>query len=124
VIIFEAAGFFDDRNSGALGKPSNRRRKVHVLIIHDESENGATRAATETMIGLTLWIDMKGRCFLAMEWAKRPPACPSALERKVGANHFNNVIGFGDALDGFLGDAGHNSQITLRPNLARGRFSL
>ena len=121
-IVLGASGLFDDGDSGALGEPANRRGKIQVFVFHDETKNRAPGAAAEAMIGLTLRIDMKGGRFFPMERAQRPPARSGALERKIGADDLDDIIGFGDTLDGFLGDAGHKSQNTLRANLARGRF--
>ena len=124
VIILPASRFFGHGNSRALCKPAHRGRKIQMLVIHYESENRPTCPAAETMIGLALWIDVEGGRFLPVERAQRPPACSRAFQRKVRADDFDDIISFGDALDSFLRDAGHEYQITLRVNLARGRFNL
>ena len=95
-----------------------------MFVVHDETENRPACAAAEAVIGLALRVDVKGGRFFAMKRAQRPPARPGALKRKIGADDLDDIIGFGDALDGFLRDAGHNAQNTLRANLARGRFML
>ena len=49
---------------------------------------------------LSLRADMERRGFLLVKWANRLEICPSAFERKVGADHFDDVVRGGDLLDG------------------------
>jgi membrane-bound serine protease (ClpP class) len=91
-----------------------------VFIIHNEAENGSSCAAAKAVISLTLRIYMERRSFLTMEWAQRPPIGPRTFQGKIKANHLDDVIGVGNALDGFLGDAGHDIQNTLRADFSRG----
>ena len=57
-----------------------------------------------------------------MERAEGAEACSGALEREVGPNHIDDVVGVRDALDAFLRDESHAAENTLRVNWARGRF--
>ncbi len=112
----------DDRNSRALGESADGLGKIHMLVIHDEPENAAARAAAEAVEGLAGGIDVERGAFLAMERAEGDEACAGALEREIGADDINDVVGVRDALDGFLGNEPHRVQNTLRAGGARGRF--
>ena len=123
-IVPFAAGLLENGNSCALGEPAHRGGKIQVLVVHDETKNRPACTAAEAMIRLALRVDVKGGRLFAMKRTQSPPASPGALKWKIGANDLDNVIRLGDALDGFLGDARHKAQNTLRANLARGRFLL
>ena len=79
-----------------------------MFVFHHESEDGPPCTAAEAVIRLALGIHMEGRCFFPMEGTERPPATPSTLEGKIRTNDFDDIISFGNALDSFLRDAGHN----------------
>jgi membrane-bound serine protease (ClpP class) len=57
---------------------------------------------------LALRIYVEGRRFFPMKRAQRPPTGSGTLEGKIRVNDFDDVISFGDALDSFLRNAGHN----------------
>jgi hypothetical protein len=78
-VILGAPGLLDDGDAGSLGESANRRWKVHVFVVHHEFEDGSSRAAAETVIGLALRIYVKGWRFLPVERAERAPAGSGAL---------------------------------------------
>ena len=110
-ILLGASRLFDYWDSGALSEAMNGRGKIEVLVFHHEAKNRPPGTAAETVISLALRIDVKRRRLLAMERTQCPPARTRALERKIGADDLDNIAGFGDSLDGFLGDAGHRPKI-------------
>src|SRR5205085_4750099 len=100
-IFVGAAALLYDRDPDARRQFSHRRWKIDVLIFHNEPENASADAAAETMKRLTLRAHVKRGRFLLMERAERLEIGARAFERKVGTNHFDNIISRGDLLDCF-----------------------
>ena len=90
-----------------------------MFIIHDETENRPAGAAAKAMIGLALRVDMKGWRFSRWNGHRARQLVPARLSGNR-ADDLDDIVGFGDTLDGFLREAGHKAQNTLRANLARG----
>ena len=119
-VVVRAARFLNDGNARPLGQTPHRADKIEMLVFHDEAKNRAPRAAAKTMIRLPLRVNMERGALLAVERTQRDPACARALERKVRADHLDDVVGFGDALDGFFGKAGHGDKIPCGSNPGEG----
>src|SRR2546423_3329 len=100
-IFVRAAALFDDRDPGARRQFSHRRWKIDMLVFHQESENASTHAAAKTMKCLALWADVERGRFLLMERAKRLETRPGPFERKIGTDHFDDIVGRGDLLNCF-----------------------
>jgi hypothetical protein len=71
-----------------------------MLVIHDEPENAPAHAAAETVKGLSVGVDVEGRRLLLVERAERSKARSGALKRKISPDHFNDIVGGGDLLNG------------------------
>ncbi len=123
-IVIRAARFLDDGNPRTLGEAAHRADKVEMLVVHDETKNRPARTAAEAVIGLPLRVDVEGRAFLAMKWTERPPACARAFEREIRTDDLDDVVGFGDALDGFFGNAGHAAKLPCGSNRCEGEKPL
>ena len=50
---------------------------------------------------LTLRIDMKRRRFFLMKWTERLEICAGPFQRKIRANHLDDVVGGRHLLYGF-----------------------
>src|SRR5437762_12581203 len=72
-----------------------------MLIFHDEAKNASANATAETVKGLPLRTDMKRGRFFLMKWAERSEVGAGAFQRKVGTNHFYDVVRSRDLFDGF-----------------------
>ena len=72
-----------------------------MLVFHHEPENAAPDAAAKAMKCLTLRIDVKRRRFLLMKGTKRLKICAGPFQRKIRADHLDDVVGGGDLLYGF-----------------------
>ena len=94
------AALFDHRDPNARRQLAHGGRKIDVLIIHYKAENASAHPTSKAMERLSLRADMERRGFLLVKWANRLEICPCAFERKVGADHFDDVVRGGDLLDG------------------------
>ncbi len=72
-----------------------------MLVFHHEPENASPDAAAEAMKCLALRIDVKRRRFLLMKWTERLEICAGPFQRKIRADHLDDVVGGGDLLYGF-----------------------
>src|SRR5262249_9673121 len=70
-----------------------------MLIIHNESENAASRSAPETMKGLALRTNGERRRLFLMKWTERLETCPRPLQRKISSNDFHDIVRGRDVLD-------------------------
>ena len=119
-LVVTGCGFiFEKGYAGFLGQAADRGGEVNAFIFHDELEDAASGAAAEAVVGLLLRADMERRGFLAVKRTERAPTRAGALQREVAADDFNDVAGGGDALDAFLGDAGHGPEFSGRGNPGR-----
>jgi hypothetical protein len=59
------------------------------------------------MKGLSARADHERRRFLLMKWAERLEICSCALERKIRADHFDNIVRGSNLLDRFRRDRSH-----------------
>ena len=100
-ILILTAALLDDRNADSRRQFPDRRRKIDVLVLHHESKNASPNAAAETMKRLSLRVDVKRRRFLLMKWTECLKIRPRALQWKIGADHFDDVVGGGNLLDCF-----------------------
>ena len=100
-IFVRGRAFFDNWNTDARGEFSHGRWKIEVLVFHHEPENAAPDAAAKAMKCLTLRIDVKRRRFLLMKGTKRLKICAGPFQRKIRADHLDDVVGGRDLLYGF-----------------------
>ncbi len=78
-----------------------------MLIIHHEPEDAPTHAAAEAMERLPARTHRERRRFLLMKGAERLVICARAFQRKIRADHFDNVIRGSDLLDCLRRDRSH-----------------
>ncbi len=78
-----------------------------MLVVHDEPKNAPARATTEAVKGLPARADHERGRFLLMKWAERLKICTRAFERKIRANHVDNIIRGSNLLDRFRRDRSH-----------------
>jgi len=100
-IFVRGRAFFDNRNANTGRQFSHGRRKIEVLVFHHEPENASPDAAAEAMKCLALRIDVKRRRFLLMKWTERLEICAGPFQRKIRADHLDDVVGGRDLLYGF-----------------------
>ena len=91
---------FNYRDANTRRKLAHCGRKIDVLVVHHKAEHAPAHPTSEAVEGLPLRTHMERRGFLLMEWAKRLEIGSRAFERKIRANHFDNIVRRGDLLDG------------------------
>ena len=72
-----------------------------MLIFHYEPENASADAASETVKGLALRIDVERRSFFLMKGTERFEICAGPFQREVRPDHFDDVVRSRDLLYGF-----------------------
>ena len=93
--------FFDNWNTDARGEFSHGRWKIEVLVFHHEPENAPADPTTKAVKCLALRVDVKRRRFFLMEWTERLEICAGPFQRKIRADHFDDVVSGRDLLYGF-----------------------
>ena|SRR6266404_3827773 len=78
-----------------------------MLVIHDEPEDASTYTAAKAVERLPARTHRERRRFLLMKGAERLEVRSRALERKIRADHFDNVIRGSDLLDCLRRDRSH-----------------
>src|SRR4029434_7456197 len=91
-IFIRRAALLHHCNSGARRELPHGRWKIGMLVVHDETQDSPTRATTEAVKGLPARADHERRRFLLMKRAERLEICSGAFERKIRADHFDNII--------------------------------
>src|SRR5258708_27027658 len=90
--------------------PNPRRQLVHshrtidMLVIHYEPKNAASCPTPETVKSLALRTDREGRRLFLMKRTKRLKTCACSLQRKIGSDHFHDVVRACHLLDCFRRD--------------------
>ena len=92
---------FDYRDPGAGCEFTHGFWEIDVLVIHYETESAAASAAAKTMKCLPARAHHERRCLLLMKRAERFEIRSGAFQRKVRANHFDDVVCCRDLLDCF-----------------------
>src|SRR4029450_10475758 len=106
IFILRTAGLHHC-NSSARRELPHSRRKIGMLVVHDEPENAPARATTKAMKGLAARADYERRSFLLMKWAERFEIYPGAFERKIRADYFYDIVRGSNLLDRFRRDRSH-----------------
>ncbi len=105
IIAAALAGYLDARAGGEL---FDRFRKREAVVVHQEAERGAVRAATETVIELLVGAHPERGGFLVMEGAASLEFAPGLLERYAAADQFDDVGAADQVVDEVLRyPAGH-----------------
>ena len=92
---------------GALGQPSHRIGKLHLVELHHESEQVAALAASEAMPELRVRIYLAGRGFLLVKRTAAPEIAATLLQGHALAHDVDDIVGLANSLDVFLREAGH-----------------
>ncbi len=61
LVVLRCGSFLKNRYSRALGQTAHGRRKVQMLVFHNEAQHSASGAAAEAVVVLTRRIHMEGR---------------------------------------------------------------
>jgi hypothetical protein len=77
--------------AASFSEPSDRSRKVKMLIFHQEPKDAPPNAASETLEDLPRRIDRERRSFLVMERASGLKHCARALQGEVRRDDINDV---------------------------------
>src|SRR6266516_6501895 len=101
------ASLFNHRDPNARRQLAHGGRKIDVLIIHHKAENASARPTSKAVEGLSLRTHMERWRFLLMKWAKRPEIRSRSFERKIGADHLDDIVRRSDLFDGFRWDSSH-----------------
>ena len=72
-----------------------------MFVFHHEPENASADSTAKAMKRLTLRIDMKRGRFFLMKRAEGLEICAGPFQRKIGANHLDDVVGGRHLLYGF-----------------------
>lgn len=70
-----------------------------MFVIHNKAKHTPADATSEAVKRLPLRADMKGGGLFLMERAERFEISAGALERKIRANHLNDIIRCSDLFD-------------------------
>src|SRR5262249_48620881 len=91
-IFILCTAHFHHCNSSAGCELPHSRWKISMLVVHHEPENAPAHSTAKAMKGLAARADHERRRFLLMKWAKRFEIYPGAFERKIRADHFNDIV--------------------------------
>ena len=100
-ILVRSRAFLDDWNAYTRRQFSHRRRKIGVLVFHHEPKNASADPAAKTMKRLALRIDVKRRRLFLMERTERLEIYAGTFQRKIRADHLDDVVRPRDLLYGF-----------------------
>ncbi|MCW0450032.1 hypothetical protein NB706_002866 [Xanthomonas sacchari] len=100
-------GVARDVHAGALGQLVDRVEEFEAVVVHQEADRGAVRAAAEAVVELLGWRHReRGRAFV-VERAARRVLLALALQRHARADHLDDVGACEQVVDECVGDAGH-----------------
>ncbi len=102
----------------ALGQLIDRVEELQAVVVHQEADRGAVRAAAEAVVELLGGRDRERGRTLVMERAARRIFLALALQRHAAAHHFDNVGAGQQVVDECVGDTGHGQQQGARPATA------
>lgn len=98
-IFVASTPVFDHRNANARAKFAHRFGKIDVLVFHDKAKNPSADAAPEAVEGLPLRAHVKRRRFFLMKRAQGFEISARSLNRKIRADHLDDVIRRSDLFD-------------------------
>ena len=91
----------------ALGQFVDRVEELEAVVIHQEADRGAVRAAAEAVIELLGRRHREDGRALVVERAARRVFLALALQRHARADHLDDVGAREQVVDEGVGDAGH-----------------
>src|ERR1700738_5044131 len=97
-IFVDGATPVHDGNPNPRAEFAHRCRKIDMLIVHDEAKDASPHTAAKAVEGLPLRADGKRRRLLLVERTERLEICAGAFERKIGADHLDDIARRGDLL--------------------------
>ena len=100
-IFVARATFLDNGDSDARCQLPHSRWKIDMLVIHYETKNAPAHAAAKTMKCLPGWAHNERRRLFLMKWAERLEIYSGTFQRKIRADHLDDVVGGRDLLYGF-----------------------
>ena len=106
-ILVAVPGFLRHFHTGALGQFLDRVEELEAVVVHQEADGGAVRAAAEAVVELLVGRDGEAGRALVVEGAARRVLAALALERHSRADHLDDVGACQQVVDEGVGDAGH-----------------
>ena len=100
-IFIRGRAFLDNWNANARCQFPHGRWKIEMLVFHHEPENASADPAAKAMKCLALRIDVKRGRFFLMKRTERLEICAGPFQRKIRADHFDDVVGGRDLFYGF-----------------------
>src|ERR1700737_3394929 len=100
-IFIRGGAFLDNRNAHTCRQSSHGRWKIEMFVFHHEPENASADSAAKAMKRLTLRTDVKRRRFFLVKRTERLEISAGPFQRKIRADHLDDVVGGRDLLYGF-----------------------
>jgi hypothetical protein len=108
-----------DFHPDALGEFVDRVEEFEAVVVDQERDRGAVRAAAEAVVELLGRRNGEARRALIVERAARREFLALALERHARGDHLDDVGAREQVVDESVGDAGHRYQDATRRTRAR-----
>ena len=106
-------------HAGTLGQLIDRIEELEAVVVHQEADRGAVRAAAEAVIELLGGRDRERGRALVMERAARGVFLALSLQRHAAAHHLDDVGAGQQVVDESVGDTGHGQQGRARCRTTR-----
>ena len=111
-------GFLRHLDAGPARQFLDRVEELEAVVVHQEADRGAVRAAAEAVVELLGRGHVERRRALVVERARRAVFAALALELHARANHLDDVGACEQVVDESVGQAGHHTRM---PSAGRSR---
>ena len=98
---------------GLLGQLLNRGAELQPVVLHQEAQRRAMRAAAEAVVELFARRHRKAGCLLVVEGAASGVFAALALERHARVNQRHDVGARDDVVDESLGNECHGASVAV-----------
>ena len=99
--------FFFDLDVGGIRETLHGIHELETIVLHEEANHGAARAAAEAVVGAALGVHIEGGRLLRMEWTETFPSTAHFPEPHMTPDQVHDIRGGDDLLKRFFRYAGH-----------------